>query len=529
MALAWACGLAPLVGLGLAGAAQAATVGVADFGDGVARMTVTMDTAVSVTRLTLSRDSSGARRIHEDGVVVTPSFVEPNVGGCTQDVSDIVCSAAVPFVWAVRNNSGSTTTPTRDIVIATSATHGDPGPLFFDDPLDVRTTTLMEAWLPDGVNVPIFLGSAVVTGTAAVPADIVHAGSAGLSSPTAMGGLGAGADLVIGSTGAMNVFGGGGDDTLIGSSAADTLDGGADSDTIRGGLGQDTLTAGTGFVDILSYDDAARTSPLSMTFTPNAATTPNPDGDAVSTGFDGIEGTPLGDALTAGATGAVLRGAEGDDLLQGGPAVDRFDGGDGADIIHADDGNAETVDCGAGIDQFFTFDAGDTLIGCEGPQPIDPGPAPGGGAAPAQAGVLPVALTGAATTGAGPGGSSLRAIGATLTAAFGVRGSATTVTTLTAKKLPAGASVTITCAGPKGKKSGCAFKTKKKSFPKATASSAFGSLFKKRRLPVKSVIVVRISGPGVRAKQFTFTTRKSKQPKRVAGCLAPGSATATSC
>ena len=176
--------------------------------------------------------------------------------------------------------------------------------------------------------------------------------------------------------------------------------------SIRGGLGQDTLTAGTGFgpADILSYDDAARTSPLSMTFTPNAATTPNPDGDAVSTGFDGIEGTPLGDALTAGATGAVLRGAEGDDLLQGGPAVDRFDGGDGADIIHADDGNAETVDCGAGIDQFFTFDAGDTLIGCEGPQPIDPGPAPGGGAAPAQAGVLPVALTGAATTGAGPGG-----------------------------------------------------------------------------------------------------------------------------
>ena len=82
MALAWACGLAPLVGLGLAGAAQAATVGVADFVDGVARMTVTMDTAVSVTRLTLSRDSSGARRIHEDGVVVTPSFVEPNVGGC---------------------------------------------------------------------------------------------------------------------------------------------------------------------------------------------------------------------------------------------------------------------------------------------------------------------------------------------------------------------------------------------------------------------------------------------------------------
>jgi hypothetical protein len=527
MALACACALALPLGLGLAGAAEAATVTVT----APANVTIHMANAAATT-LTLSSDASGTR-IHEDGAVLTfGSDPLNNPGGCAPTGADIVCTNA-GLLWTVDNGQTMPASP-RDVLIAKSATHGD-ATGFFDETLRLSSATLMEAWLPDGplANTPTFTGSETVT-PAGQPADIVHVGSAGLSAgAVAASNLGGGDDVVIGSSGEVDALGGNGDDTLIGSSVNDTLNGGAGSDLIRGGLGQDTLNAGAGFglADVLSYDDAARTAPLAMTFVPNAATTPNPDGDAVSTGFDGIEGTPLADNLAAASAATILRGAEGDDVLQGGPAVDTFDGGDGADDIRAggDPANAETVDCGAGIDQFFTFDPSDTLIGCEGPQPVDPGVAPGGG--PAQAGALPVALTG---TGTGPGttgtgASSLPAIGATLTAVFGVRGSSTTVTTLTAKKLPAGASVTITCKAPKGKQSACAFKAKTKAFAKATASSSFSTLFKKRKLPAKTVIVVRITAPRVSGKQFTFTARKASQPKRVAGCLAPGSTTATSC
>jgi hypothetical protein len=87
------------------------------------------------------------------------------------------------------------------------------------------------------------------------------------------------------------------------------------------------------------------------------------------------------------------------------------------------------------------------------------------------------------------------------------------VTTLTAKQLPAGAAVAITCSAPKGK-SGCAFKAKTKTFAKATASSALATLFKKRGLPAGTKIVVRITAPGRSGLALTYTTRKGKQPKR---------------
>ena len=515
MALACACALA----LVLAATADAATVTVAGAPAGV---NIQMGNAAATT-LTLSRDPSGARRIHEDGAaLVFNSDPAANPGDCAPVGADIVCTAAGPFIWTVGNGLTVPASP-RDVMIATSATHGD-ATGFFDDVLHVSSATPMEAWLPDGptANTPTFTGSETVT-PAGQPADIVHVGTAGLSAgAVAASSMLGGDDVVIGSSGEVDVLGGNGDDTLIGSSVNDTINGGAGSDLIRGGLGLDSLNAGAGFgpADVLSFDDAGR-SPLVATFASGAAPSiaAGGDGETPVGTFEVLEGTPLGDTLTAGATGAVLRGAEGDDLLQGGPAVDKFDGGDGTDDIRAEDGNAELVDCGAGLDVAFTFDASDTLTGCEGPQPADPGPGPGDGAAPAPApiGAATGGGAGAGTTAGGTGNatSSLPAIGATLTAAFGVRGSSTTVTTLTAKKLPAGASVTITCKAPKGKQSACAFKTKTKTFAKATASSSFSTLFKKRKLPAKTVIVVRITAPRVAGKQFTFTTRKSKQPTKV--------------
>jgi hypothetical protein len=426
-----------------------------------------------------------------------------NVANCSLDVAgDVVCTNDVFVSWNVTNNGGSTVAPVRDVLNAAT---------FTGEPLTITTATLMEAFLPDGSVVPRFTGSDTVVPAGQV-ADIIHVGAAGLGPPAAanaqpLSTTGSGNDLVIGSTGSISVTGGNGDDTLIGSSAHDVLDGGGGNDTVRGGFGADDLRPGGGFADVLSYDDAGRGAALVATFTPDLAFTANPDGDAVGLGFDGLEGTPLGDSLTSTA-GAILRGAEGDDLLQGGPGSDTFDGGDGNDNIQAADGLAETVDCGAGVDITFSVDPTDTVTNCEGLPPA---------AAPPPAGAAPT--TGATTTGvpvsSKTAAPSLPPIGATLSSKFSLSGASTRVTTLTAKKLPANSSLTITCTAPKGKSSACAFKTKTKSFKKKTDSSALASLFKKKKLPAGTKIVVRITAPGKAGKTFTFTTRKNKKPTLV--------------
>jgi hypothetical protein len=449
------------------------------------------------------------------------------VGGCTQQAGDIVCTGTGFATFQITSSAGSVAPPARDVVIANSATHGDVPGSFFDLPLNITAGSgLVEAWLPDGTVPSKFTGSETVT-PPGTTADIVHVGSGGM---TSVNGLGAGADLLIGSTGSISTTGGAGDDTLIGSTAPDTLDGGAGSDLVRGGLGADILSPGTGFgVDVLSYDDPARSTPLTAAFTPGAAFT-NPDNDSVATGFDVLEGTPLADTLSLASGGGGLRGAEGNDTLTGSPAIDSFGfaGGDGADVIRAADGNPETVDCGAGLDVDFSVDASDTLSNCEGPQapaapagavppPADPGvPAPAAATAGAP---VPTAV---ATRPSSAQIAVLPLIGAGLSARFGLSGASTTVATLTAKNLPAGATVTVTCKGRK-----CAFASKSQSVKKATATLTLAALFKKRRLTAGTTIVVRIAASGVRGRSFTYTTRKAKQPKRAAACTAPDGSIAT--
>jgi Ca2+-binding RTX toxin-like protein len=509
------------LGVGGAGSAQAAMVTPSDLDATHSFMTITMDN--TVTTLTLSDDAPGVRRIHEDGAALTLSGAA-GAGGCTQAVAggDIVCTGTQFAKWTVTNLGGSVTPAVRDVIVAKSLAHGDTSG-FFDLPLDVSAGQgLMEAWLPDGTLPSKFTGSETVTAPGTT-ADIVHVGSGGTSSGSAMGG---GADLVIGSTGSVNMVGGNGDDTLIGSTANDTLDGGAGSDLVRGGLGADSLSPGAGFgVDVLSYDDLTRPAGLTMSFAPGAAMT-GPDGDSVAAGFDVLEGTPLADNLSLASGGGGLRGAEGDDTLTGSPGIDSFDGGDGTDVIRALDGNAETVDCGAGLDVDFSVDASDTLTGCEGPQapaaPAAPAGADPAAAAPAAAIARPPVPTAAATRPSSAQIAALPLIGAGLSAKFGLSGASTTVATLTAKKLPAGATVTVACRGKK-----CAFASKSQTVKKATATLPLAALFKKRKLSAGTTIVVRIAASGVRGRSFTYTTRKAKQPKRAAGCTAPDGSTAT--
>src|SRR5438128_1662329 len=120
-AVACACALALPLALGLGATADAATT-VAVSLTAPPTVTVTMDAAA--TTLTLSRDPSGARRIHEDGRALTLSSGVPNTGGCDLDAAvagDIVCTDVGPFIWNVGNNPSATPTA-RDVVIAKSAT-----------------------------------------------------------------------------------------------------------------------------------------------------------------------------------------------------------------------------------------------------------------------------------------------------------------------------------------------------------------------------------------------------------------------
>jgi hypothetical protein len=476
-----AAGCALALGLAFAPTANAAEVTVQNLGaPGAPIPLLTIAMRPAATTLTLSKDGSGAYRIHEDGDALTPP--DPaNVGGCSMDGADVVCTANNFLRWEVSNVADTVTPLLRDVVIAKSATHADATGFFDDVELRVTTQALMEAWLPDGAITPAFTGSGAA-GPAGQPADIVHVGSAGLGSPTVPGGMGGGDDLLIGSIGAIIASGGNGADTLIGSSASDTLDGGGDNDLVRGGLGGDVLRGAGG-----------------------------------------------DDSLIGNAGADSLDGGDGDDILDGGGGLDTYAAGDGADDVRAADGVAEIVDCGLGIDVAIAADADDTLSGCEGPQAAGAGgglPAPpvvttglaaGSAVGPAQ-GVAPAAAAAAPPV-----------IGATLTTAFRVRGSSTIVTALTARNLPANSNVTISCAAPKGTKSRCPIKSTSRGFAKATASSPLAGLFKKSRLPANTVIVVRISAPGVRGRRITLTTRKGLAPKRTTGCVAPGSTTPASC
>jgi Ca2+-binding RTX toxin-like protein len=112
------------------------------------------------------------------------------------------------------------------------------------------------------------------------------------------------------------LFGGAGGDVLVGSSNADMLVGGGGLDELYGGGGDDTLDCGGGCSEF------------------------------------GGEGND------------ELRGSSFDDILDGGPGLDVYRASWGNDVIYNDDGFADTVDCGGGIDDPEP-DSLDTFIGCE--------------------------------------------------------------------------------------------------------------------------------------------------------------------
>jgi Ca2+-binding RTX toxin-like protein len=150
----------------------------------------------------------------------------------------------------------------------------------------------------------------IVTGT---PAPDVWNGGPGDS----FRGLG-GNDLMTGTEKQNCLFGDAGDDKLDGRGHKDQLTGGAGNDTLDGGK--------AGF--------------------PNGANGVQANQYFDQTGNDTVTGGP------------------GSDWIQGGSGKDSFSGGDLNDHIVANDGHADTVDCGKGDDQAW-IDELDKAVGCE--------------------------------------------------------------------------------------------------------------------------------------------------------------------
>ena len=219
---------------------------------------------------------------------------------------------------------------------------------------------------------------------------------------------GAGDDELLGNGGADVLEGGDGGDRLTGDAcgapAGDVLDGGAGSDVIT-----DWVQCGplldprpvTVTVDGVANDgrpgegDDVRDIDTLELFVP-ATVIGTDEADSVSVfapadaGPSSIDGRDGDDVLTAGAGSETIRGGAGDDRIEGGWGHDTLTGGPGRDVIHGDataaqcggngqsctlpfgndvidarDGEADTIDCGAGRDT-VTADRVDTVAAdCE--------------------------------------------------------------------------------------------------------------------------------------------------------------------
>lgn len=212
----------------------------------------------------------------------------------------------------------------------------------------------------DDINFPVTLlggdGNDELTGGPAADTidggngdDVLHAyrsrladdpATAELSPDTVLGGPGN--DTI---DGGKNIDGGEGDDTISAPGPGATIAGGAGDDNIMAGRGGATIDGGDG-------DDTIE----------GGATA---DVIAGGAGNDKLSGGDGGDQLFGGAGADALDGGAGADRLDGGDGPDKLDGGSGADTLvagpgddslEAEDGSADTLDCGAGYDRVLSWD-----------------------------------------------------------------------------------------------------------------------------------------------------------------------------
>ncbi len=164
---------------------------------------------------------------------------------------------------------------------------------------------------------------------------------------------GAGADELNGDDGADELLGGDGGDTLKGGEGDDLLEGGAGNDQLIGNAGNDTLEGGLGD-DVLVGDDGTITSTLRITGVSGAGndTLSGGPGNDTLVGGGGDDALYGGTHVASGVTSLVAvayRIVDGE-LVAEPDGADFLDGGEGDDVLFADDAHSGMATSFAGAE-----------------------------------------------------------------------------------------------------------------------------------------------------------------------------------
>lgn len=150
-------------------------------------------------------------------------------------------------------------------------------------------------------------------------------------------------------------------ENIIGSANADTLTGDAGDNTFVGGLGNDTIDGGAG-IDTVDYSGNSQGVYIDLLIGIYDETGDMTSDDSLSN-IENIIGSSYADYLKAdnGVT-SVIYGGDGDDVIDGGSAIDELHGGDGDDTITGY-GGADTIYGDAGEDELIGSGDNDTIYG----------------------------------------------------------------------------------------------------------------------------------------------------------------------
>jgi len=173
-------------------------------------------------------------------------------------------------------------------------------------------------------------------------ADLIHGGR---GNDIADGGAGA-EDRVIGDLGDDKLLGGpGGADEVAGSLGIDTLNGGpGDFDLVHGDYGYDRMDGGPGKGDIASFATdvgAGRSGGVKASLAKHRA---RGDGHDRLFRFENLEGSAFDDILVGNGQANTIDGGAGNDTIRGGGGKDELIGGQGSDRCNGAKGR--TTSCG---------------------------------------------------------------------------------------------------------------------------------------------------------------------------------------
>ena len=181
---------------------------------------------------------------------------------------------------------------------------------------------------------------------------------------------GEGADTLIGSVAAEEIFGGDGDDSIDAGAGDDTVDGGAGADLINGDSGNDSLRGGTDD-DTINGGEGDDTIDGGL----DSDVITGGDGDDLlrgNFGDDNLNGNSGRDTLQGQSGEDTLSGGSGRDLLDGGRNDDRINGQSGDDSILGNHGD-DSINGGGGNDEIVGGDGDDSIEGGAGHDGISGG------------------------------------------------------------------------------------------------------------------------------------------------------------